>query len=69
MWKSGFVGCEHVFSFRCSGEVVNLLRAAERYGILMEKAGARIETICRRCRDFSGVGRQWEPEKADANAA
>ena len=47
--------CEHIFSFECSGEVVNLIHAAERYGILIEKARTRIDTICRRCRKFSAV--------------
>lgn len=82
MGESGFVECENVFSFKCRGEVVNLLHVAERYGVLMEKAGARIETICRQCRDFSRLGSsrkseetawphrsgQMEPEKGDTRA-
>lgn len=49
MNKSGFAVCDHLFDFGCNGEVVNLIKVAERYGILMEMARARIETICRRC--------------------
>ena len=82
MAESGFIACEHVFSFKCSGEVANLLHAAERYGVLMEEAGARIETVCRQCNDFSCVSslkkddetgtphrnRQREPGKAGIRA-
>jgi hypothetical protein len=50
----GFAACNHVFSFKCSGEVSNLIHAAERYGILVEKARERIEALCRRCENFPG---------------
>lgn len=48
---SGFAACDHLFSFGCSGEVANLVRVAERYGVLAELARTRIETICRQCRN------------------
>ena len=74
MGESGFVGCRHVFSIKCSGEVANLLHVAERYGILMEKAAARVETICRQCRAFCRAGGsgsengRWESGDADMRA-
>lgn len=64
MGESGFVECENVFSIKCKGEVVNLLHVAERYGVLMEKAGARIEAICRQCRDFSRLGSSGKDQRA-----
>ena len=51
--KSGFSACDHLFSAGCSGEVANLILVAERYGVLIEQARARIETICRQCRNYS----------------
>ena len=53
----GFAQCDHAFSFECSGEVVNLIYAAEKYGVLIEKARARIETVCRQCKNFSRLRR------------
>lgn len=47
---SQFALCDHVFGVQCSGEVVNLIKGAERYGFLMESAKARIVVLCRRCR-------------------
>jgi len=52
MSGSSFSACDHIFGFGCSGEVVNLVRVAERYGVLMEKARARMEAVCRECRNF-----------------
>ena len=49
---SNFSACDHIFGFGCSGEVVNLVRAAERYGVLIDKARARMEAICKECRNF-----------------
>ena len=57
MSNSGFAACDHLFNFGCSGEVVNLIKVAERYGILMDKARARVETICRRCSHFPCQGK------------
>jgi hypothetical protein len=48
---SGFAVCDHLFSFGCSGEVANLVKVAERYGVLVELARTRIEIICRQCRN------------------
>lgn len=45
--------CDNVFTYKCNGEVEVLIRAAERYGLLTEKAAARIEEICSRCKNFS----------------
>jgi hypothetical protein len=56
MREHSFAPCDHIFSFECSGEVVNLVHAAERYGILMEKAKVRIDTLCRQCRKVSPRG-------------
>ncbi|HEY3275579.1 MAG TPA: hypothetical protein VGJ94_03080 [Syntrophorhabdaceae bacterium] len=53
MNEYGFANCENIFTHKCNGEVTILLHAAERYGMLMEKAKGRIKTICRRCKNFS----------------
>lgn len=50
MHMTGFIACEHLFGIECSGEVANLVRVADRYGVLMEAARVRIEAICRQCR-------------------
>jgi hypothetical protein len=64
MTEHGFAPCDHIFSFECSGEVANLVHAADRYGILMEKARARIDAICRQCRKVSRMGsRRVEDEE------
>ena len=57
MSKSGFAPCDHLFNFGCSGEVVNLIKVAERYGILLDKAKARIEAVCRLCSHFPRQGK------------
>jgi hypothetical protein len=57
MNELGFAACDQAFSFECSGEVTNLIRTAERYGVLIEKARVRIEAICRQCKNFSRLGR------------
>jgi hypothetical protein len=45
-----FAKCKNIFTHKCNGEVTNLLSAAERYGVLPEKARVRIESICRQCK-------------------
>ncbi len=52
-----FTTCENVFTHKCNGEVASLIHVAERYGILMEKARARIETVCKHCKNFSQMGK------------
>ncbi len=64
MNEFGFAACDRVFSFECSGEVSNLIHVAERYGILIEKAKARIETLCRQCKNFPRLGK-IRPENRD----
>ena len=48
-----FTACENVLTNKCNGEVTVLIRVAERYGILMEKARERVEEICRYCENYS----------------
>jgi hypothetical protein len=50
-----FTACENVLTNKCSGEVAVLIRVAERYGILMEKARERVEEICRHCENHSSL--------------
>jgi hypothetical protein len=59
----GFAACNHLFSFGCSGEVANLVRVGERYGVLVELARTRIETICRQCRNSSHRGKEKKEGK------
>ena len=64
---SVFAECEFAFTFECNGEAGNLVRVAERYGGLMEKAKARIEAICRGCKNFPPArrgGLRTEEEQA-----
>ncbi len=49
----GLAVCDHIFTYKCSGEVANLIRAAERYGTLLEKARLRVEAVCRECRRYA----------------
>jgi hypothetical protein len=65
MNEFGFAACDRVFGFECSGEVSNLIRTAERYGVLIEKARVRIETICRQCKNFSRLGRARPESERD----
>ena len=59
-----FTLCDNVLTNKCSGEAAALIRAAQRYGLLTEKAGARIEEICARCQNFSCRGKRSMREPA-----
>lgn len=48
-----FTACENVLTNKCNGEVKILIHVAERYGILIEKAGERMEEICQNCDNYS----------------
>ena len=65
MNEFGFAACDHVFSFECSGEVSNLIRVAEKYGILIEKAKTRIDSLCRQCKKFSRPGKSSPESEGD----
>ncbi len=60
-----FTLCDNARTYKCSGEVQVLIRAADRYGgFLTEKARTRIETICASCKNFSSRARNGVPERA-----
>ena len=56
--------CANALTNKCSGEAAVLIRAAQRYGLLTEKAAARIEEICACCRNFSCRSNRSVPESA-----
>ena len=58
-----FTVCDNARTNKCSGEVQVLIRAADRYGFLTEKARARVEAICASCKNFSSRVRNGSPER------
>jgi hypothetical protein len=60
-----FTVCDNALTHKCNGEVEVLVRAAQGYGVLPEKARARIAEICSRCKNFSCRGKRIirEPER------